>query len=208
MLDSWLAERLMAFSITINEFPLVANQQVYTYGPSGNFNAPRPVKIERTSIVSLQNPSQPLELPIPYFTDWEWQNTPVKVGFTSTLPQGVYDDGNYPLRNLSIWPIPNTVSNIRLYVWQQLSQFADLVTDYEFPPAYAKAITYNLAVDLAPEYGFPNISPVVAQQALESKGIVKSINIPVIQSYCDAALIGEGGRYNYYSDTVVGGNRN
>ena len=38
MLDSWLAERLMAFSILIQEFPLVANQGTYTLGPGGDFN--------------------------------------------------------------------------------------------------------------------------------------------------------------------------
>lgn len=205
MLDAWLAERLMAFSLNIDEFALVPSQQVYTYGLGGNFNKPRPAKIERVSIVSLTNPAQPLEIPIDYLTDWDWQNVPVKI-IPTTLPQAVYDDGSYPLRNMSYWPIPNVVSNTRIYVWQQLNQFPDLTTDLQFPPAYRKAIRYNLAVDLAPEWGM-QIPQTVIATALESKGIVKSINAPLIQSFCDAALLGEGGRYNYFSDTVVGGNR-
>src|SRR5438477_10734207 len=73
LLDSWNAERLMVFTITIAEFPLVPGQQVYTYGTGGNFNAARPARIDRASIVSLTNPAQPLELQIDYFTDQEWQ---------------------------------------------------------------------------------------------------------------------------------------
>lgn len=203
MLDSWLAERLMAFSIAIQEFPLVGGQQTYTYGPGGNFNALRPAKIERVSIVSLNNPAQPLELPIPYFTDWDWQNVPVKL-IGSALPMGVYDDGNYPLRNLSFWTFPTTVSNFRAYVWQQLTEFSDLTTDVQFPPAYRKAIVYNLALELGPEWGFPPSQSVIAL-ALDSKAIVKSINLPVIQSFGDPALCGDGGHYNYFSDTIVGG---
>ena len=207
MLDSWLAERLMTFSILISTFPLTPLQQTYTCGPGGNFNMTRPAKIDRISIVSLLNPLQPIELAIPMLSEQEWQQIVVK-NIPTTLPLEVYDDAAYPLRNLSYWPIPTIAVNTILYTWQQLTQFPDLVTDLQFPPAYAKAIRYNLALDLAPEFGVSQINPLVVEQALESKGIVKSINMPIVQSYCDSALVGEGGRYNYYSDTVVGGDRN
>src|SRR4029077_1286454 len=119
-LDSWSADRLMVFTITIQEFALTPSQQVYTYGPGGNFNAARPARIDRASIVSLTNPSQPLELPIDYYTNWDWQQVPVK-NIQTTLPQAVYDDQAFPLRNLSFWPIPTVVVNTRLYVWTALT---------------------------------------------------------------------------------------
>jgi hypothetical protein len=206
MLDSWLAERLMAFSIQIEEFPLVANQGTYTMGPGGNFNTQRPVRIDRVSIVWLSNPLQPLELPIPYLTDWDWQNVPVK-NIQTSLPTAVYDDGQYPLRNLTYWGLPTGQVNTRIYSWQELRNFPDLFTDVTFPPGYNEALRYNLAVRLIAEYPgeYSQISVSATQTlAVESIARVKSLNVPLIEAFCDQALQGRGGYYNFYSDMPAG----
>ena len=206
MLDSWLAERLMAFSILIEEFPLTAGVGTYTMGPGGNFNTLRPVSIDRVSIVWLSNPLQPLELPIPYLTDWDWQNVPVK-NIQTSLPSAVYDDGQFPLRNLTFWGLPSGQVNVRIYSWQQLRQFPDLTTDITFPPGYSEALRYNLAVrliaEMPGEYSQVTVS-VTQQLATDSLARVKSINTPIIQLFCDPALAGRGGYYNYYSDQPAG----
>lgn len=207
MLDSWAADRLMVFTITIDEFSLVPSQQVYTYGVGGNFNAARPARIDRISIVSLTNPAQPLELPIDYYTDWDWQQVPVKK-IQTTLPQAVYDDGAFPLRNLSFWPIPTVVVNTRIYHWTQLTQYTNLTTDNTYPPGYLEALRYNLAVRLMAEFpgGFdPVMSATTAPLAVESLARVKSMNLPLIEAFCDAALLNRSARYNYFSDLPVGG---
>lgn len=190
LIDQWNAERMMIFTITINEFPLTVGQQVYTLGPGGNFNMPRPAKIPRMSIVSLLNPAQPLELPIEMLTEQQWQEEiPVKL-IQSTLPLQCYDDGAFPFRNLNFRYIPTIPVNVRIYAWQALSQFVDLVTDYTFPPGYIKAIRYNLALDLAPEYERP-LNPEITAQAATSKGIIKSMNTVIVDLKCDTALIGD-----------------
>lgn len=207
MLDSWNADRLTVFTITIAQFTLTVNQQVYTYGTGGDFNAPRPSKIDRISIVSLTNPAQPLELPIDYYTDWNWQQTPVK-NIQTTLPQAVYDDQAFPLRNLSFWPIPTAIVQTRIYGWTPLTQYTDLTTDNTYPPGYIEALRYNLAVRLMAEMpgGFdPIMASVTAPLAVESLARIRSLNIPIVESYCDAALTDKATRYNYYSDTPVGG---
>lgn len=208
MVDSWQADRLMIFTINIAEFPLVPGQQTYTYGTGGNFNAARPARIERASIVSLTNPAQPLELNIPIYTDKDWQQQiPVKL-INTTLPQVLYDDGSFPLRNLSFWPIPTVVVNTRLYSWLQLTTFTDLTTDILFPPGYAEALRYNLAMRLIAEMP-GNFNPIMIsttlQLANESLARIKAMNLPVVEASCDDALVGRGGRYNYFSDMPVGG---
>lgn len=205
MLDSWNAERLMAFSITIGEYSLTAGIATYTLGPGGTFNAPRPAKIERVSIVSLNNPNQPLELPIDYYTDRDWSQVPVK-NVEGALPTGVYDDGNYPFRNLTYWTIPNVPVKTRIYSWQALTQFPNLVSSVTFPPGYFKAIRYNLAVELFPEFSDAGaqLSAITVQQAIQSKAILKTINSPTIQSTPDPAVCSSAGsHYNYYSDTAA-----
>lgn len=85
MLDSWQSERLNVFTISIDEFAMVPGQQTYTYGAGGNFNKPRPARIERMSVVWLANPAQPLELPLSIVDEGGWQAIPIKL-INSTLP--------------------------------------------------------------------------------------------------------------------------
>jgi hypothetical protein len=207
MLDSWAADRLMVFTLTIGEFTLTPGKQTYTMGTSGDFNVPRPPKLDDASIVSLTNPAQPLELPIKIYNDNEWQGIPLK-SVSTTLPQGFYDDGGFPLRNLSFWPIPTVAVKTRIYSWTPLSTFPDLITDVTFPPGYIEALRYNLAVRLIAEMP-GNFNPIMVQTTLqlanESLARIKSINITAYESRCDSALVGGGGRYNYLSDTIVGG---
>lgn len=204
MIDAWQAERMMIFTITISEFPLVPGQQTYTLGAGGNFNIPRPARIERMSIVNLNNPAQPLELPLEMLTEQQWQEIiPVKL-IQSTLPQRVYDDGAFPLRNLNYWCIPTVPVNTRIYGWTAINTFPDLVTDVTFPPAYLKAIRYNLAVDLAPEFG-REVPPAVAAQAIQTKAIIKSLNSPQPLMYADPAVVNPRGRvYNWITDLPAG----
>jgi hypothetical protein len=204
MLDSWQAERLNIFAIQFNEFPLVPGQQTYTVGTGANFNIPRPARIERYSIVNLNNPAQPLELPLQILNFQDWQQlVPVKL-ISSTLPQYLYDDNQFPYRNLNYWCVPSTNVNTRLYSWAPLSTFPDLVTDVEFPPAYAKAIRYNLAVDLAPEFGRP-VPPEVMLQAMQTKGVLKAMNAPDPQMMADPAVVNPRGRiYNWLTDLPAG----
>lgn len=203
MLDGWNAERLMIFSVAMSEFPLTAGKQTYTFGPSGDFNLSfRPAKIQRYGIVNLNNPAQPLELPLEMLTTEQWAGVPVKQ-ISSTLPTKIYDDQAFPLRNLSFWPYPQIQVNLRAYYWQPLSQFSDLTTKQTFPPGYPEALRYNLAVRLAPEFGAP-LSPQVAELAATTKGKIKRMNSPLVDVMCDPAIARQNQYiYNWLSDTPV-----
>src|SRR5262245_39397408 len=108
MLDAWSANELMVFTLSRQVFTLQAGKQTYTMGPGGDFNAPRPARIQYWSIISNQSPAQPLELAAnsEFLTDPEWQAVRVK-NITSPLPRKLYDDGGFPLRSLSFWPVPD-----------------------------------------------------------------------------------------------------
>ena len=200
MIEAWSAERMMIFTITILDFPLTPGKQNYTYGLGGDFNAPRPVNIDHMGIITFNNPAQPLELPLDMLSDQGWQDIPVK-GISSTFPQKCYDDGAFPLRNLGFWCIPSAPCSVRVYSWTALTQFTDLTTDITFPAGYAKALRYNLALELAPEYNKEPSSLVLAQ-AIDSKARIKSINAPVMEMKCDPAVVGDGGKpiYNWLTD--------
>lgn len=206
MIDGWNAESLMIFTNgNYQEFPLTVGQQDYTMGLGGDFNTTRPAEIERMGIVSLNNPAQPLELPMAYLTQAQWASIPVKL-INSTLPLAVYDDGGFPLRTLHFRYIPLIPCNVRVYSWTPLSYFYNLSNSYSFPPSYAKAIRYNLAVDLAAEFGIENAMQfqLVTAQAIESKAIIKRKNSKLLDLKCDSALVGNSRTYNWITDNANG----
>ena len=208
MVDQWNAEELMIFTVQRQVFTLIPGQQAYTMGTGGDFNVPRPSRIDRAGIINLNNPAQPLEIPIEYMTDAQWAAIPVK-NITNSLPQYVWDTQDFPLRTLNYWVIPNVACQTALYTWTSLTSFTDLTTDLTFPPGYAKAIRYSLAIDLCPEFkdGAPP-PPAVISNAIQAKAIVKSANIGPIDLQCDVALIRPNGlRYDWRSDLPVKGNR-
>lgn len=199
MVEAWGIEHLALFTLNRNTFTLVPGTQNYTVGTGGTFAMARPARIEYVSIVILNNPAQPLELPLRMFNDDEWQTQiPIK-STTTTIPTGVYDDGGFPLRILSYWPVPTVANQTILGTWSALTSFPDLVTDVTFPPGYLKALRFNLAVDLAPEFGV-SLRPEVLAQAIASKAAIKSVNIEPVYSRIDDALMdNKGGRFNYYT---------
>ena len=210
MMDSFQAERLMIFTIPrINLGNLTIGKQTYTLGIGGDFNIPRPARIERYGIITLNNPGQPLELPLNSFgsdmTVDQWAQIPVK-NILSALPLYVWDDGGNPLRNLSYWCIPNALVQATIYPWMALTSFPDLVTDITFPPGYQECVMYQLALRLANPFG-GNIPPLLSTMAIEAKARVMSFNMPMLDLGVDPALTAKTGYYNWISDQFGPGPR-
>ncbi|WP_348269749.1 hypothetical protein P8936_16500 [Edaphobacter paludis] len=197
MIDAWNADRLAIFTTRSDDFPLILNQQSYTLGTGGNFNIPRPARIDAMSSILLTNPANPVEVPITMFSVEDWQTkVPVKA-VNGSFPLICYDDGDFPLRNLSFWPIPTQQQNsVRIYGWQALPA-QTLLAQVSFPPGYAEAIRYNLAARLGAEFNAPT-SPVVVQLAIQGLARVKTMNAPELSLQSD--LIPSPAGYNYRAD--------
>jgi len=187
LIDEWNAEDLMIYTVNRNVFTLTPSQQVYTLGPNGNFNITRPAKIERWSVIDLTNPGQPLEIPMgDMLTEEQWQAIPVK-NITNIWPYSCYDDGNFPLRNLSFFPIPTQANQVVISTWSPLTTYSDLNLVITYPPGYFKALRYNLAVELGAAYK-SDMSPAIMAIAVSSKARVKLMNCDPITLKCDEAL--------------------
>lgn len=198
MVDSWNAERLTIFSVGANDYSLTLNKQAFTLGPGGDFDTDRPPKIVGMSAILLQSPVNPVEVPIEIY-DWnDWQQkVPVK-NVLGNFPLVCYDDGGMPLRTLNFWPIPSyQQNNVRIYSWQPLIWPATLQTLLNFPPGYARAFRFNLALELAAEFG-AQVPPTVAQIAASSLAIVKTMNAPELELVSD--LLATPAGYNYRAD--------
>jgi hypothetical protein len=205
MLEAWGTERLMVFTLSRSAlFNFVAGTASYTLGIGGTFNAPRPDRIEYISYIYNANPAQPLERQLYLYDDAEFAAIPVK-NILNPLPEGVYDDGGFPFRTLTYWPIPSD-SSVQTIIgaWTALSQFTDLTTNFTFPSGYIDAIKYNLAVRIAAEWP-GNLSPGTALLAQQSLMRVKNINVPTINLTIDPLVQTEGGYYDWRVDEYVRG---
>jgi hypothetical protein len=58
------------------------------------------------------------------------------------------------LGTINIYPTPTT-GTLHIRSEKQLSQLPTLDTDLEFPPGWERALVYNLAIEIASEYGQP-----------------------------------------------------
>jgi len=197
MIDSWNAERNAIFTTRTDDFPYVLGKQSYTLGTGGDFNIPRPARIDAMSTILLTDPSNPVEVPLTLFTVDDWQTkVPVKK-VDGSFPLICYDTGDFPLRTLNFWPIPTQQQNsVRIYSWQALPA-QTLLAQVSFPPGYAEAIRYNLAVRIGAEFAAP-ISATVATLAIQGLARIKTMNAPDLELQSD--LIPSPAGYNYRAD--------
>lgn len=81
---------------------------------------------------------------------------------------------------------------------QELSEPATLDTTLAFPPGYLRAFRYNLAMELAPEFGVEP-SPQVQRIAMTSKRNLKRINNPDDIMSMPYSVIARRNRYNIFA---------
>ena len=120
--------------------------------------------------------------------------TPQKL-LTGSPPQRVNYTRQHAFGELWVWPVPTLAQDLVIYWRQPLAQFPDLVTAVDLAPGYARALRYNLAVELAPEFG-RRPDPIIDRAAHESLADVKRQNFPLVEIGIDPALTGGGRGYN------------
>ena len=188
MLDSWSTEKLIASVVTREVFALTSGQSSYTMGPTGNFNTARPLRIENATILNNSN-----ELPMDILNADQWAGVSQK-NVQSSIPTKIYSEGTSPLETINLWPVPDGSNSLVLYTWKPLSSLASVGATISLPPGWERAIKYNLAIELAPEYGKSAPAEVVAT-AQESKANIKRVNIKPIYVGVDPAIT-RGRRFN------------
>jgi len=169
MLEGWRNQPWASWSIDEVTGSIVANQQSYTLGPSGNINTTRPINIENARF-QLTGVDYPLQI----IDQAQWSAISVKA-LKSNIPHYLYPAGDYPLTTLNLWPIPTQAATLILGVVHPLAGFSALGDPVLMPPGYEQAIAYNLAICLAPEFGV-SASVEVVQIAKKSLAEIKRMN--------------------------------
>lgn len=180
MIDSWSNDSLLIYTINPYVFSLVGGQSQYTLGPGGDFDVTRPMNIQQ-AYVNWNMGQQKVDMPIQILNDAQFAAISVKQT-PSSFPFAVYDNGNYPLRTLTFWPVPTTNTDITLWLWQPLIDTTDLDAPVSFPPGYERAFRFGLAVEIAPEFGKVVPDDVKSRASMAIDGLKKLNAVPQYSS--------------------------
>jgi len=195
MIDSWNTERLAVFSTIDQVFNWPPSTRIRTLGPTGDFVGQRPVQLDDATY--FRDASTNVSYGIKMINQEQYNNIAVKT-VTSTYPQVLWYNATYPDIEIYVYPVPSRVLEFHFVSVEKLTEPATLQTVLAFPPGYLRAFRYNLACELAPEYGVEP-SPQVRRIAMYSKRDLKRINNPDDVMAMPAALMVNRPRFNIYT---------
>jgi hypothetical protein len=195
MVDSWNTERLSVFSTQDQVFSWPASQRSRTLGPSGDFVGNRPILLDDATY--FRDPSNNVSYGIKIINQQQYDGIAVKT-VTSTYPQVLWINMTYPDVEMYIYPVPTRLLEWHFVSVDELTNPATLATTLTFPPGYLRAFAYNLAMEIAPEFGVEP-SPQVQRIAMTSKRNLKRINNPDDVMSMPYSLVATRQRFNVYA---------
>jgi hypothetical protein len=117
---------------------------------------------------------------------------------TSTYPQVIFTNMTYPNIEMFVYPVPTRALQWHFISVTELTQPATLATVLSFPPGYLRTFRYNLACEMAPEFGVEP-SPQVRRIAMTSKRNIKRINNPDDVMSMPYSIVATRQRYNIFA---------
>jgi hypothetical protein len=195
MIDSWNTERLSVFSTQDQVFTWTPNQISRTLGPSGNFVGNRPILMDDATY--FKDPTNGISFGIKIINQQQYDGIAVKT-VTSTYPQVMWINMDYPNIDMYVYPVPTKALEWHFISVTELDQPATLATTLAFPPGYLRCFKYNLACEIATEFGVEPPAN-VARIAMTSKRNLKRINNPDDIMSLPYSIVGTRQRFNIFA---------
>jgi hypothetical protein len=195
MIDSWNTERLTVFSTQDQVFTWPNNQIKRTLGPTGDFVGNRPILVEDSTY--FKDPSNGISYGIKLINQQQYNGIAVKT-VTSTYPQVMWVNMEYPNIDMYVYPVPTKALEFHFVSVNELDKPASLSTVLAFPPGYLRCFKYNLACEIANEFGVEP-PPNVARIAMTSKRNLKRINNPDDIMALPYSIVATRQRFNIFA---------
>lgn len=99
------------------------------------------------------------------------------LGLKSTpgRPDRLYYEPSYPYGSILLYPTPDAAYAVHLYSHKPFAAYTATDDDLALPPEFEPALKFNLAVELAEEFG-KQISPVTATRAQQTLDALKRLH--------------------------------
>ena len=195
MIDSWNTERLSVFSTQDQVFSWAPGLISRTLGPTGDFVGNRPILLDDSTY--FRDPANGISFGIKIINQQQYDGIAVKT-VTSTYPQVIWINMSYPDIEMYVYPVPTKVLEWHFVSVEELTQPATLATSLAFPPGYLRAFRFNLACEIAAEFGVEP-SRQVQRIAMSSKRNIKRINNPDDIMSLPYSLVGTRQRFNNFA---------
>ena len=198
MIDSWNTERLSVFCTQDQVYTWPVNEIKRTLGPTGDISVSpqqRPILVDDSTY--FRDPQTNVSYGIKMINQSQYNGIAVKT-VTSTYPQVMFVNMTFPDIEMYIYPKPTRSLEFHFISVQPLTEPTALNTVIALPPGYLRALRYNLAMELAPEFGVEP-SPQVQRIAMTSKRDLKRINNPDDLMTLPYAVVANRQRFNIYS---------
>lgn len=194
MVDSWSTERLAVYTTQDQTFTWPANTISRTLGPTGDFVGNRPVALDDSTY--FIDPQSGVSYGITIINQQQYDGIALKT-VTSTFPQVIWLNPDVPDMSMYIYPVPTRDLQWHFISVTELAQATSTSTTLTFPPGYLRAFKYNLACEIAPEFGVT--APKDVQRiAMVSKRNIKRQNNPLDLMSMPAGIMGQSARFNIY----------
>ena len=195
MIDSWNTERLSVFSTQDQMFTWPASTISRTLGPTGDFVGNRPILLDDSTY--FRDPTNNVSFGIKIINQQQYNGIAVKT-VTSTYPQVIWINMSYPDIEMYVYPVATKALEWHFVSVEELTQPATLATNLTFPPGYLRAFRFNLACEIAAEFGVEP-SRQVQRIAMSSKRNIKRINNPDDIMSLPYSLVGTRQRFNIFA---------
>ena len=195
MIDSWSSERLSIFSTQDQVFSWPPNIKSRTLGPTGDFVGNRPVLLDDSTY--FRDPGNNISFGIKIINQQQYDGIAVKT-VTSTYPQVIWINMDMPNINMYVYPVPTKVLEWHFISVTELVEPATLATNFVLPPGYLRAFRFNLACEIAAEFGIEP-PPQVQRIAMASKRNIKRINNPDDIMSLPYSIVATRQRFNIFA---------
>ena len=195
MIDSWNTERLSVFSTQDQIFTWLPNLIHRTLGPTGDFVGNRPILMDDATY--FKDPTNGISFGIKIINQQQYDGIAVKT-VTSTYPQVMWINMDYPNIDMYVYPVPTKALEWHFISVTELDKPASLSTTLAFPPGYLRCFKYNLACEIANEFGVEP-PPNVARIAMTSKRNLKRINNPDDIMSLPYSIVATRQRFNIFA---------
>ncbi len=166
----------------------------YTIGQGGDFNVPRPDRIEAAFVRLLTSaPANLVDIPLQIITSREDYNRIPLKSLTTNFPSAVFYDSAFPIGTLYVWPVASSGSvEIHLSLKETLTQFTSFIQPINLPMEYLEAMWTNLTIRLAPIYQY-DTRPEIAALAASSLATIRAANTQIPKLTMPRGLAGGRG---------------
>ena len=195
MIDSWSTERLSVFSTQDQVFTWPPATISRTLGPTGDFVGNRPILIDDATY--FRDPGTGVSFGIKIINQQQYDGIAVKT-VTTTYPQVLWYNTTMPNIEMFLYPVPTRALEWHFISVEELTQPALLATVLSFPPGYLRAFRFNLAVEIATEFGIEPPAN-VSRIAMAAKRTLKRINNPEDVMALPYSIVGTRQRFNIFA---------